>query len=135
MMGTLGFRLLADLVLLTHAVFVLSVVTAPLLVVAGRYLQWSWVRDPWFRSVHLAAIGFVVVQSWARAICPLTILENALRARAGDATYSGSFIAHWLGSMLYYQAPSWVFTLAYTVFGLLVIWSWFAVRPRSFGKR
>jgi hypothetical protein len=52
--------------------------------------------------------------------------------------YAGSFVAHWLESVLYYQAPGWVFAVAYTVFAALVLASWFWVPPRpfaSFGKR
>ena len=66
-----------------------------------------------------------------QAICPLTTVEMALRARAGDATYTGSFIAHWLESLLYYQAPAWVFAACYTAFGAIVFGSWFWVRPRK----
>ena len=59
----------------------------------------------------------------------------ALRTRAGDVAYSGTFISHWLESILYYQAPPWVFALAYTIFGLIVVASWFLVRPRRFAKK
>ena len=52
-----------------------------------------------------------------------------LRAQAGEAIYSGAFIAHWVESLLYYRAPGWVFALVYTLFGLLVVLSWFLVRP------
>jgi len=57
------------------------------------------------------------------------------RERAGDVTYAGTFISFWLQELLYYQAPRWVFAMCYTVFGLLVVWSWFWVRPRSFSEK
>ena len=60
--------------------------------------------------------------------------RSALRAKAGDATYSGSFIARWLRTLLYYDAPAWVFVVCYTLFGLFVVGSWFWVRPRGFGN-
>jgi hypothetical protein len=60
----------------------------------------------------------------------LTTLEMALRRRAGDATYAGSFIAHWLEQLLYYQAPPWVFVIAYSAFALLVVGAWWRVPPR-----
>ena len=127
-------RLLADLVLLLHAVFVVFVIAGLVLVLLGAWRGWVWVRNPWFRLAHLLAIGVVVAQAWLGVLCPLTTLEMTLRDRAGEAVYPGSFIAHWLESLLYYRAPTWVFTLCYTVFGLLVIASWYAVRPRSFGN-
>ena len=64
-------------------------------------------------------------------ICPLTIWEMALREKAGAAVYAGSFIQHWLHKLLYWQAPDWVFIVVYTVFGALVLASWFIVRPAS----
>ncbi len=126
------FLFAADLVLLTHVLFVAFVVFGLLLILAGKARAWAWVRNPWFRLAHLAAIGIVVVQSWFGAVCPLTILEMALRQRAGDAAYPGSFVAHWLEAILYYRAPTWVFAVCYTIFGGLVLASWYWVRPRPF---
>ncbi|MEQ8663025.1 MAG: DUF2784 domain-containing protein, partial [Gammaproteobacteria bacterium] len=60
---------------------------------------------------------------------PLTTLETWLRTHAGEATYSGAFIAHWLERLLYYAAPWWVFAIAYSVFGALVVWAWWRVPP------
>ena len=125
----------ADLILLLHVFFVAFVVVGLVLILAGKWQGWSWVHNPWFRIAHLAAIGVVVLQSWLGMICPLTILEMELRSRGGGATYSGSFIAHWLEAILYYRAPPWVFALCYTLFGAVVIASWYWVRPRSFDKR
>lgn len=126
------YLLAADVVLFGHALFVAFVVFGLVSVLVGKARSWSWVRNPWFRLAHLAAIGVVVVQSWFGAVCPLTTLEMALRARAGDAVYPGAFVAHWLETILYYRAPSWVFAACYTVFGALVVASWLWVRPRSF---
>lgn len=127
--------LAADAILLLHVLFVLFVVLGLVLVLIGRIRSWSWVRNPWFRLGHATAIAVVVVQSWLDILCPLTTLEMNLRIRAGDAQYSGSFMAHWLGAVLYYQAPAWVFAVLYTIFGTLVVLSWFWVRPRRFTSR
>ena len=127
------YLLAADALLFMHALFVLFVVVGLLLILAGRPLAWSWVRNPWFRLAHLLAIGVVVLQSWLGLICPLTTWEMALRSKAGGATYTGSFIAHWVESLLYYQAAPWVFAVCYTAFGALVLASWLWVRPRPFG--
>jgi hypothetical protein len=129
------FLLASDVILFGHVLFVVFVVFGMALILAGGFLKWAWVRNPWFRVVHLAAIGVVVLQSWAGVICPLTTWEMALRERAGAATYSGSFIAHWLESILYFQAPAWVFAVCYTAFAAVVVASWFWIRPRRFRKR
>jgi len=129
------FLLAADAILLLHTLFVIFVVIGLILLFVGKARNWSWVRNPWFRVAHLLAIAVIVVQSWFGIICPLTSLEMALRSRAGDTVYTGSFIAHWLESILYYQAPPWVFIVCYSVFGALVVGSWFWISPRPFTTR
>ena len=128
------FLLAADAILLLHVLFVIFVVFGLFLIFAGKVLSWSWVRDPWFRVAHLAAICIVIAQSWFGAICPLTTWEMTLRSRAGDAVYRATFVAHWLQTLLYFQAPAWVFAVGYTAFGLIVVAAWVWVRPRPFTK-
>jgi hypothetical protein len=126
----LYYLIAADAILITHVLFVAFVVLGLLLIFAGKVLAWSWVYNLVFRSTHLAAIGIVVLQSWLGAICPLTVWEMGLRAKAGDTVYTGSFIGHWLQTLLYYRAPEWAFILLYTLFGALVAASWYWVRPK-----
>jgi len=127
------FNLLAaDLTLVLHSLYVSFVVLGLILIFVGHSRGWSWVRNPWFRITHLLAIGVVVVQSWLGIDCPLTVWEKQFRAEAGETEYAGGFIAHWLQKFLFYDAPPWVFVVAYTVFGVLVLISWFRVRPRPF---
>jgi len=122
----------ADVIVFTHVLFVTFVIIGLVLVLVGKVGSWAWVRNPWFRWAHLVGIGVVVLQSWLGAICPLTTWEMALREKAGQAFYSGTFVSHWLESILYYQAPEWVFIVCYTAFGALVVASWVWVRPRRF---
>lgn len=120
---------LADAILFVHVLFVAFVVFGLLLIYIGWLLHWHWVRNTWFRIVHLVSIGVVMLQSWFSVVCPLTVWEMALRDNAGASVYSGTFISHWLDSLLYYQAPEWVFAVLYTGFALLVIATWFLVPP------
>lgn len=121
--------LLADAVLVVHALFVAFVVVGQVVILAGLALGWAWVRGWRFRVAHLVAIGIVVGQAWLGVLCPLTILENALRARAGEAGYGTSFIQYWLHRVIFYEAEPWVFTAAYTAFGALVLATWAWGRP------
>ncbi len=123
-------RVFADIVLLLHFAFVAFVVLGLVLVLVGGALRWRWVRNPWFRWCHVLGILVVVLQAWAAVMCPLTILESELRTRAGETTYTGSFVAHWMHELLFVDAPPWVFTVAYTIFGGLVVAIWFLVCPR-----
>lgn len=74
----------------------------------------------------------IVGQAWAGVVCPLTTWEMGLRRAAGQAAYNETFIAHWLGQLLFMSAPAWVFVVAYSAFGLLVLLSlwWVPVRWR-----
>jgi hypothetical protein len=126
------YRAVADLVLMTHLGFVMFIVMGLLVILVGGYSGWNWIQNPWFRWLHLAGIALVISQSWMGIVCPLTTLEMALRDRAGDLTYRGTFIAHWLQLVLYYEAPQWVFGLVYGVFGSMVVVGWFKFRPRPF---
>src|SRR5687767_3136330 len=109
-----AYQLLADAVLALHVGIVLFVVGGLVLVIAGNLRGWPWVNAGWFRLAHVLAIAVVVAQAWLGLVCPLTTLEMSLRAQAQTATYTGSFIEHWVQRILYYQAPGWVFTLVYS---------------------
>lgn len=124
-------ELLADGVLVLHALFVLFVVGGQCLILAGWLGGWGWTRGLLFRLLHLGSIGFVVLEAWFGVPCPLTILENNLRLRAGEAAaYQVSFIGYWVGRLLYYDAPPWVFTTLYTAFSLLVVATFVWYPPR-----
>lgn len=124
------WRGLADLVLVTHAAYVLFVVGGQALIVIGWIRGWEWTRCRVFRLLHLVAIGLVMLEAWLGINCPLTILENFLRLQAGAAAYENSFISHWLRWVIFYAAPEWIFALIYTVFTALVILTWLAYPPR-----
>ena len=128
-------RLAADAILLLHWAFVAFVVVGLLLTLLGGAAGWRWVRSPAFRLIHLACIAFVAAQAWLGRICPLTVWENRLRRAAGEETYPGSFIAHWLDRWLYFDAPMWVFAVAYSAFAALVLLSFVLVPVRREGKR
>lgn len=126
----LPWQFLADAVLLLHLGVVMFVVGGLLAVPIGARRGWAWVRNGRFRLLHLAAIGFVVVQAWLGRLCPLTVLESWLREQAGMAGYHRGFIEHWAQWLIYHEAPPWVFVLAYTGFGALTAWAWWRHPPR-----
>ncbi len=87
----MSFRLLADLVVGLHFLFVLFVVL-------GGLMLLRWPRLAW---IHLPAAlwgSMIELGGW---ICPLTPLENLLRTRAGEAGYQGGFIEHYILPVLY----------------------------------
>ncbi|MGH8752164.1 MAG: DUF2784 domain-containing protein [Burkholderiales bacterium] len=118
---------LADLVLALHFCFVLFVVGGLALIWIGAALRWRWVRNFWFRAVHLAAILFVAGESLAGMLCPLTVWEDTLRA----SQTGSSFMQRWAGRLIYYDFPEWVFTGAYLLFAFVVIITFIAIQPRA----
>ena len=125
------YRFLADVILVLHFAIVLFVIGGLVLIVLGNCLRWSWVNSLTFRVIHLASILFVVAESWLGITCPLTTLENHLRTTGGSPSYHTSFIQHWVQRLIFYDAPPWLFILAYTAFGIVVILSWWIFPPRS----
>lgn len=84
-------RLLADIVVVFHVLFIAFAVVGGLLV-----MRWRWVM-----ALHLPAAAWAVlveVMSWP---CPLTPLENHFRHRGGEAGYRGGFVEHYIMPVLY----------------------------------
>lgn len=87
----MGYRLLADAIVLLHFAFVAFAV-------AGGALALRWPRIAW---LHLPAALWAAAVEFMGWICPLTPLENALRAAGGASGYGGDFVAHYLLPVLY----------------------------------
>jgi Protein of Unknown function (DUF2784) len=85
------YRILASLLLTIHLAFVLFVVLGGLLVL-------KWPRVAW---AHLPAATWGVLIEYSGWICPLTPLENWLRAQGGESGYAGGFVEHYLLRTLY----------------------------------
>ena len=73
----------------------------------------------------------VVVEALSGIICPLTIWENALRGNQIDT----GFVAHWVGQLIYYDLPGWVFTTAYVAFAAALIVTLLLVPPGKAGAQ
>jgi hypothetical protein len=123
-------RLLADVVLYVHFAYVGVVLFGLLAVLVGYLLNWDWVRNRWFRGLHLAMILIVVLEAWCGIECPLTSWENALRERTGQATHERAFVAELVHDLMFYEAEPWVFTVGYTLFAAAVVGTLFLVPPR-----
>jgi hypothetical protein len=124
------YLLLADGVAVVHAAYVAFVAFGFALIAAGLAMHWEWVRAFWFRVVHPSAIVFVCAESLMGSACPLTTLEGRLLAIGGEASYSRDFAGYWVDRLIYYDFPTWVFMVAYTVFGMSVAIVFILAPPR-----
>jgi hypothetical protein len=87
----MGYRLAADAVLVLHLAFILFALF-------GGLLALCWRRAP---LLHLPAVAWAAFIEIDGGICPLTPLENHLRALAGQSGYAGGFVEHYLLALIY----------------------------------
>jgi uncharacterized protein DUF2784 len=85
------YRLLADLVVLVHFAFVLFVILGGFLVARRRRAM----------PLHLAAVIWAALIEFGGWICPLTPIENRLRAKSGSDGYHSDFVGHYILPILY----------------------------------
>jgi hypothetical protein len=121
---------LADLIVFFHATYVGFIVFGLAAILLGVVVRWNWVRNIWFRAIHLIAIGIVVGESLVGMPCPLSIWEAQLRKAAGQTVYSGDFLGHWAHRLIFFRADPWVFTLIYMLFGMAVLATFLLAPPR-----
>ena len=118
--------MMADAILIVHFLIAAFIVLGLAAVWLGAAIGWEWVRNPWFRWLHLAAIAFVAAEALLGIACPLTVWEDLLR---GGARVE-SFVARWVRAVLFYQAPEWVFTLIYVAWTAATLLTLWLVPPR-----
>jgi hypothetical protein len=65
-----------------------------------------WTRGrPWLTTFHIASLVWGIIVETCPVSCPLTLLEQALEARAGSYVWTGSFLLHYLDAIVYPNLP------------------------------
>ena len=123
--------MLADAIVVVHLFIVLFVLLGVPLIYWGAARHWTWVRSWRWRLLHLIAIAVIAAESLLGIACPLTVWEDRLR---GEQIFTG-FIERWVDRILFYDAPTWVFTAGYLAFAALVAITWVAVPPTRARRR
>ncbi len=128
------FSILADVVQASHLGFLVFTLIGQLLIFVGVVRKWQWVRNPWFRCIHLGCIVFVALEYAVHMKCPLTTLEEQLRVWGGETSNSdASFIAQLMDKLLFYPDldwDHWAFGVGYAAFALLVLATFVLAPPR-----
>ncbi len=104
----MSYRLMADIVVLLHFTFILFVLMGGILSIWWRKVVW----------IHIPAAGWGVLIEFAGWICPLTPLENRLRAKGGEAGYPGGFVEKYILPVIY---PTELTREIQIILGILVI--------------
>ena len=111
------YSLLADIVMLLHFSFIVLVIFGGLLV-----LRWQQ-----FALVHLPAVLWALfLELRPGTLCPLTPLEQTLRQRAGESSYAGGFVEHYLGPVIYPDMTiqdQYLLGVALFLFTLVIYWA------------
>jgi len=122
--------LIADLIVSIHFVYVIFVVGGLFIIVLGGVLRWRFIRNFWFRVIHLAMILIVVFETIFGISCPLTDWEYELRIAAGQQNaVSEAFVVRLIQQIMFYEFPPIVFTITYCLFGAVVLVSWWLIPP------
>jgi hypothetical protein len=130
----MSYATLADLLVAFHAAYVAFVVVGLVTIWIGWACNWQWVRNRWFRTVHLIAIVIVGVEAIFAIECPITVWERQLREAAGQPVSEATFIGRLFHNLLFYEnVPPWVFTMLHVGCALLVIATFVLAPPRWCG--
>jgi Protein of Unknown function (DUF2784) len=146
---------LANVIVFLHVLFVGIVVLSVPAILVGWWRKWTWVRNFWFRLIHLLMITIVVVETVFGVPCPLSVWERDLRLAGGQLEYdrdvdgafklsdSGNrmlksnkeyeddFVARLLRQMIMFNfVPDDVLVVSYYCFGVLILLTLFLVPPR-----
>jgi hypothetical protein len=129
------YGFLADLIVGVHVAYVTYVVLGQFLIWLGWVLGWKWIRNIWFRSSHMIMMAIVVYEEIQDIRCPLSVWEEHFRVLAGQETTGETFLGRLLHSLIFYDAPHWVFTVGYLGFGSLVLLTLILCPPRRRASR
>lgn len=124
------YGFLADLMVAIHVGYVGYVVVGQLLIWLGWAMGWRFVRNFWFRTTHLLAIGVVAYEELMHIRCPLTVWEEHFRELAGQPITGETFLGRLMHSILFHDFQPWVFAAIYYTTLAVVLLTLVFCRPR-----
>ena len=124
------YSLLADIIVTIHIAYVAYVLLGLVLILVGLRRSWHWVRNPWFRFTHFAAILIVVFELIFKTACPLTVWELELRSLAGQPVSEATFVGRLMHQLLFSAVPAWASNAIYMVLALLIAAAFVLAPPR-----
>ena len=117
--------LFSEIVLLFHFCIFLFIILSFFFIPFGYYQKWEWVKNKYYRLIHLVLMGFIFVETILGFMCPLTVLENFLRNNIG-INYKITQIIH---QIMYWDLPTYQFIILYLLSLLYIIFLWIFFKP------
>src|SRR3954454_23001308 len=99
------YTFLADVLVGVHVAYLAFVAVGLLVILVGIACRWGWVRNFYFRPLHLLAIAIVAFEAALQITCPLTTWERQLRAAGGQETADISFMGRLFDNLLFWHMP------------------------------
>ena len=117
--------LFSEIILLLHLLIFLFITLSFILIPIGYFQKWKWVKNKYYRSIHLILMGIISIETILGFMCPLTILENYFR---DDIKVDNKLteIAH---QILYWDLPNYQFIILYILSFSYLIFLWFFFKP------
>lgn len=117
--------MIADIVLFVHFCIVIFIFSGFFLVPIGYWRGWIWIRNIRLRVCHLILMALVTLETLFGITCPLTFIENNLRAMQQPE----SFVGYWIGQMIYWDLSTRFFLILYSLAlgWTLLMWKLFPI--------
>ena len=115
----------SEIVLLFHFCIFLFMILSFFLIPLGYYQKWEWVKNRYYRLIHLVLMGIIFIETILGFMCPLTILENFLR---NDKEINNK-ITQIIHQIMYWDLPSYQFIILYLLSLLYLIFLWCFFKP------
>lgn len=109
---------LAGIVLAFHLLVIGFNVFGLIAIPVGAGRQWQFVRQKWFRLLHLGSLTLVVVQALTGRACFITIWQDRM---AFTGASHEPLIMRWVNSLIFWPLPMWAFTVSYCLIWLYVL--------------
>ena len=117
--------LFSEIVLLFHFCIFLFMIISFFLIPLVYYQKWKWVKNKYYRLIHLILMGIIFIETILGFMCPLTVLENFLR----NNIEINNKITQIIHQVMYWNLPTYQFTILYLLSLLYLIFLWFFFKP------
>ena len=117
--------LFSEIVLLFHFCIFLFIILSFFLIPFGYYQKWEWVKNKYYRLIHIVLMGIIFIETILGFMCPLTVLENFLR----NNIEINNKITQIIHQIMYWDLPSYQFIILYLLCLLYLIFLWFFFKP------
>ena len=120
----------ANLIAVSHLAYFVFIVGGMVAIVLALRRNVGWVRNPWFRIAHVAAIYVVLVEEATGFPCPLNVLQWGVREAATGSAEASVGVGGLLDYLLYHTVSPLALDVMYWSFGVLVVVLLWVVPPR-----